>query len=137
MPAATTRLQQITGHLQVRGEGNQRRYFASWWDENGKRRTTKLGGAHVKDSGRKTPRGAVIWRIAPGPPSRGYLTPKMAEEALEALLDGARIAQASKRVETVEPEDDAPTFGDAVDAWLEYLEVARQAVIGLASDRRK
>ena len=127
--------QQITGHLQVRGEGNRRRYFASWWDENGSRRTTKLGPAHIKDSGRRTPRGAVIWRVASGPCPPGHLTPAMAEEALEALLDGARVALASQPVEQ-DPEAQGPTFSDAVDAWLEYLEVEKRREYGTLRDAR-
>jgi len=125
----------IAGHLQVRGEANGRRYFASWWDETGARRTTKLGPAHVRDSGRRTPRGAIIWRTAPGPCPPGHLTPAMAEEALEALLDGARVALASMAVEA-ELEPDGPTFGDAVDAWLEYLEVEKRREYGTLRDAR-
>jgi integrase len=132
-PAATR--PKISGHLQVRGDGDRRRYFASWWDENGSRRTTKLGPAHIKDSGRKTSRGATIWRTAPGPCPPGHLTPAMAEEALEGLLDGARVALASMAVES-EPEPDGPTFGDAVDAWLEYLEVEKRREYGTLRDAR-
>ena len=83
---------EITGHLQVRGEAGRRRTSRDGPTTKGGRRTTTLGGAHVKDSGRRTPRGAVIWRAAPGPCPRGSLTPKMAEAALEELLDEARLA---------------------------------------------
>ena len=136
MPAAsTTRQQGITGHLQVRGEAGNRRYFASWWDHNGARHTTKLGGAHVKDSGKRTPRGAVVWRAAPGPCPRGYLTPKMAEAALEQLLDEARLAIPDAPLDDG-PAEDVPTFGDAVDAWLEYLEVEKRRKHSTLRDAR-
>jgi integrase len=131
------RHQQIAGHLQVRGDGNRRRYLASWWDRDGKRRTTKLGPAHVKDSGRRTARGAVIWRAAPGPCPSGFLTPKMAEEALEAILEEARATPAEEPVRSSPaPVDDIPTFGDAVDAWLAYLEVERRRKKGTVVDAR-
>jgi integrase len=76
----------------------------------------------VKDSGRRTPRGAVIWRAAPGPCPPGAVTPKAAQAALDALLDEARLAIPDLPVEAPAVED-VPTFGDAVAAWLEYLEV--------------
>lgn len=127
----------ITGHLQVRETARGRVFYASWWDREGVRRTTKLGPAHVKDSGRKTPRGAVIWRAAPGTCPPGHLTPKVAEAALDELLADARAA------EVVEPgpslagiEDDIPTFGDAVDAWLEYLVVEKRRKASTVKDAR-
>lgn len=56
MRAASTA--RIIGHLQVRVAGARRVYFASWRDCEGRRHTRTLGRAHVKDSGRRTPRGA-------------------------------------------------------------------------------
>ena len=111
------------------------RYLASWTDHTGGRHTTKLGGAHVKDSGKRTPRGAVIWRAAPGPCPRGYLTPKMAEAALEELLDEARLAIPEAPIDDG-PAEDVPTFGDAVDAWLEYLEVEKRRKHSTLRDAR-
>jgi integrase len=126
----------LTGHLQVRGEAGRRRYFASWWDREGVRHMRKLGAAHVKDSGRRTPRGAVIWRPAPGPCPAGSLTPKMAEQALEEILDQARDARTRERAQVAEPAEAVPTFGDAVDAWLNYLEVEKRRKRGTIQDAR-
>jgi hypothetical protein len=104
----------ITGHLQVRGERGARRYLAKWVDADGAKRTTTLGPAHVKDSGRRTPRGAVIWRAGDGPCPDGHLTPRAAEDALAALLERERLAAAIRPVRAV-------TYGGAADAWLDYL----------------
>ncbi len=132
---AGTRHYEITGHLRVRGEPGARRYLASWTDHTGGRHTTKLGGAHVKDSGKRTPRGAVVWRAAPGPCPRGYLTPKMADAALEALLDEARLVIPEAPLDDG-PAEDVPTFGNAVDAWLEYLEVEKRRKHSTLRDAR-
>jgi len=55
-----------SGHLQVKGEAGKRGYYALWRDADG-RHQRLLGPAHVKDSRRRTPRGAVIWRVGDGP----------------------------------------------------------------------
>ena len=89
----------------------------------------------MKDSGKRTPRGAVIWRAAPGPCPRGYLTPKMADAALEDLLDEARLAIPDAPLDEG-PTEDVPTFGDAVDAWLEYLEVEKRRKHSTLRDAR-
>jgi hypothetical protein len=71
-----------TGHLQVKVSASQRRYFALWRDADG-RHQKLLGPAHVRDSGRRTPRGAKLWRAGDGPklyPSN--LTPKEAADRL-------------------------------------------------------
>jgi hypothetical protein len=62
---------------------------ALWRDADG-RHQKRLGPARVRDSGRRNPRGAVVWRAANGPkPGRTYLTPAKAEAALEAVLGAA------------------------------------------------
>jgi hypothetical protein len=81
-----------TGHLQVKGGAARRRYFALWRDADG-RHQVLLGPAHVKDSGRRTPRGAIIWRAGDGPlPSPDHLTPADAAAALRELLAAAPSA---------------------------------------------
>ena len=90
-----------SGHLQVKGEAGKRRYFALWRDAEG-RHQRLLGPAHVKDSRRRTPRGAVIWRAGDGPkPDLSYLTPQeAAAAALRELLAAApkRATPAGERV---------------------------------------
>jgi integrase len=105
-----------TGHLQVTQEGKneQRVYRALWRDADGVRGAKTLGPAHVRDSGRRTPRGAIIWRAGDGPrPTPEHLTPKDAEERLAAILEElGRPAQ---------PEDDAThvaTLFEATQGWV-------------------
>jgi len=63
-----------TGHLQIKGPATARRWYAVWRDVDGRHQRV-LGSAHVKDSGRRTPRGAVIWRAGDGPtPSSDWMT---------------------------------------------------------------
>jgi integrase len=127
----------LAGHLQVRGGAGARRYFASWWDAAGTRHMQKLGDAHVKDRGRRTPRGAVIWRAGSGPCPRGALTPKMAQQALDEILEEGRQAPselpAERRVANAEA---IPTFGDVVMAWLTYLETEKRRKKSTVQDAR-
>jgi hypothetical protein len=48
-----------TGHVQVKGSAENRRSYALWRDADG-RHQRLLGPAHMKDSGRRTPRGAIV-----------------------------------------------------------------------------
>jgi integrase len=98
------------GHVQVRVEKRgQRTYYAYWTDAQGKH-GQRLGPAHVKDSGRRTPRGAVIWRAADGPrPAPEYVTPKDAAARLRDIL--ARAPRAYER-------QSGRTLQDAVEAWM-------------------
>ncbi|MGH2865410.1 MAG: tyrosine-type recombinase/integrase [Solirubrobacteraceae bacterium] len=111
-----SRTHRPTGHLQVRaeGKGGQRAYYAFWRDEHGARVGKCIGPAHVRDSGRRTPRGAIIWRAGDGPrPTPEYLTPKDAEERLAAILDELRRPS--------EPHDDAShvaTLFEATQGWV-------------------
>jgi integrase len=116
----------VSGHTQVKGK--PRRYFAHWIDGDGTKRTRTLGLAHVKDSGRRTPRGAKIWRAGDGPCPEGHLTPKLAEDRLAAILEDAR------RAEPATPA--GPTFNDAVNAWLNYLKVEKQRKPSTLQDAR-
>src|SRR3954466_8190816 len=64
-----------TGHLQIKGGPQGRVWYALWRDAGGRHRK-RLGPAHVRDSGRRTPRGAVVWWAANGSkPDPTYLTP--------------------------------------------------------------
>jgi integrase len=121
-----------TGHLQVKGGSNRRRYFALWRDADG-RHQVLLGPAHVKDSGRRTPRGAVIWRAGDGPlPSPDHLTPADAAAALRGLLAAApKLATpAGGR------GSGAVTFGEACGEWLRYVEHERKRKRSTLGDYR-
>jgi hypothetical protein len=101
-----------TGHLQVKHDrrGRGRSYWAYWRDAAG-RHGKRLGPAHVKDSGRRTPRGAKVWRTGDGPkPSLEHLTPKDARERLDEILRDA------PRTVSLEPEH---TLRQACEGWLE------------------
>jgi len=89
----------VSGHLQLRGPKGSRRWHALWRDDDGRHHQI-LGPAHAKDSGRRTARGAVVWRAADGPkPSASHLTPDEARQALDLILARARLAP--PRVELV------------------------------------
>jgi integrase len=103
-----------TGHLQVKTDknGRTRSFWAFWRDRNGRKGGRCLGPAHVRDSGRRTARGAVIWRAGHGPkPSPEYLTPKEAQACLETILE---------KIRTVAEVDCSPehTLQQAVEGWL-------------------
>ena len=107
-----------SGHLQVKGERGARRYYALWRDAEG-RHQRLLGPAHVKNSGRRTARGAVIWRAADGPkPGPDWLTPDEAAALLRSLLAGAPIQHQEPTV--------APTFAEVCAEWLRHGERERQ-----------
>ena len=84
-----------TGHLQVKIDknGRTRSFWAFWRDRDDRKGGRRLGPAHVRDSGRRTARGAVIWRAGHGPePSPEYLTPKEAQACLETIVQELRTA---------------------------------------------
>ena len=114
-----------TGHLQVKGGRASRRWYALWRDAEGRHQIT-LGPAHVRDSGRKTSRGATIWRAGHGPkPTPDHLTPEEAAAALRTILEGAPRERVIE-IADLDGADATATFGDAVDAWLEYVEHEKQ-----------
>ena len=120
------------GHLQVKPDkvGRTRSYYAYWEDETGKKFGRCVGPAHIKDSGRRTPRGAIVWRAGDGPkPTAEHLTPKDAEALLAAILrDAQAIAQVS------EAQRSTHTFSEAVEGWLAERQsekgLKRSTVIG-------
>jgi integrase len=105
-----------TGHLQVRLDWNRRTrsFYAFWRDQNGERGGCRLGPAHVRDSGRRTPRGAIIWRTGNGPrPTPEHLTPRDAESRLATILREL----ASRPLGEEEQVADG-SLRDAAEGWL-------------------
>jgi integrase len=121
-----------TGHLQVRGGPGNRRYFALWRDAEG-RHQKLIAPAHVKDSGRRTPRGAILWRAGDGPPpGPEHLTPAAAAAVLRGLLASAptRPTQAARNGAGV------ATFAEACAEWLRYVEHERHRARSTLADYR-
>jgi hypothetical protein len=103
-----------TGHLQVKTDknGRGRSFWAFWRDRNDKKGGRRLGPAHIRDSGRRSARGAVIWRAGHGPkPSAEHLTPREAQACLETIIEELRAAA---EVEHVAEH----TLQQAVEGWL-------------------
>src|SRR4051812_3176111 len=106
-----------SGHLQVKGPKGRRAWYALWRDADG-RHQKRLGAAHVRDSGRRTPRGAVIWRAANGSkPDASYLTPAEAEDELQRLLSSALREPTDPRRKRAHDH----IFAEACEAWLAYV----------------
>ena len=126
----------VTGHLQVRGPVGRRKWLAHVKDRDGRERSRVVGLAHVKDSGKRTPRGATIWRAANGPCPPGHLTPKAAEDRLARLLEEIRAAPRMPRVVEAQEQRTVPTFGDAIDAWLVYLRVEKRRKASTVQDAK-
>lgn len=57
----------IVGHVAVNERKAGKAYVADYMTAAGKQTRKVLGPAWVMDSGRRTPRGAVIWRAGDGP----------------------------------------------------------------------
>lgn len=124
----------VTGHLQVKGQ--PRKYYAHWIGQDGVKHTRTLGHAHVKASSRRTPRGAIVWRAADGPCPAGHLTPKRADDALQAILEDARRQPPTARPTQPPAERVSPTFGQAIDRWLNYLQVEQRRKRSTIQDAR-
>lgn len=91
------------------GKRGTRFYYAYWRDAQG-RHGQCLGPAHVKDTGRRTARGAVVWRAGDGPlPTPDHLRPKDAAAALRAILEAVpRTAE----------ERSERSLQDAAEGWI-------------------
>lgn len=99
-----------TGFTSIRSGRKGRRYYYAYWRDADGRHGQCLGPAHVKDSGRRTLRGAIVWRAADGPlPSQEHLTPKMAAERLTMILAAAPRAFEERSTGTLQ---------DAVEGWM-------------------
>lgn len=123
----------LAGHLRVEERKKGRVWVAKYDRASGKATRKTLGPAWVKASGRRTARGAVVWRAADGSKPDGYLTPADAAEALQALLeaeegrrdqlaamnDVVRVAPgvAAKPADAKTPM----TLQEAGLEWIEYL----------------
>jgi integrase len=98
------------------------------WRDAAGRHQRALGPAHVKPSGKATPRGAPIWWAGNGPkPSPAFLTPLEAEDRLAEILGAAP--------RTLEPVVERK-FGEACDEWLRYVEHDRQRSASTLRDYR-
>ncbi len=101
-----------SGFTTVRsGKRGRRSYYAYWRDAEG-RHGVRLGPAHVKDTGRRSGRGGVVWRAGDGPPPTAqHLTPKDAAARLRTILEAVPRAP-------VERQPDR-SLQDAVEGWMQ------------------
>ena len=107
-------LRRPSGHLQIRSHrgGRGRSYVAYWRDAEGRKFGRTLGPAHVRDTGRRTARGAIIWRAGDGPlPTPEHLTPQDAADRLDAIL--RKLA-----AEESKPASGNWTLRDATQGWV-------------------
>jgi integrase len=106
-----------SGHVQVVERHGGRRYYALWRDAEGRHKKL-LGRAWVKRSGRRTSRGADVWRTADGPkPDVSYLTPDEAKVVLRDLLASAPTRRrAPGRL---------ATFSQLAEEWLAHGKLKR------------
>lgn len=119
-----------TGHLQVKGKRGERAFYALIRDADG-RQQRKLGPAWVKDSGKRTPRGAVKWVARDGTKPDGYLTPVEAEDMLRNMLASA------PRLPVKRPGSAAAmTLREACDHWLHWVETDREVKRSTLGDYR-
>jgi integrase len=120
-----------TGHLQVKGQRGNRAFYALLRDAEG-RHQRKLGPAWVKDSGKRTPRGAVRWAARDGSKPEGYLTPAEAEEVLREML-----ATAPKRPrKRARPSTASMTLREACDHWLRWVKADNEVKHSTLGDYR-
>ncbi|CAA9501707.1 MAG: hypothetical protein AVDCRST_MAG53-2033 [uncultured Solirubrobacteraceae bacterium] len=105
----------VTGNLTVEERTTLGRvWVVAWTSGDGRRNRKVLASAWVKDSGRKTSRGAVVWRARDGSAPEGSLTPKGAQDALEDLLEEERKKKLRR------PTQAGKTFGEAGEAFVRH-----------------
>ncbi len=113
MPQAL--VERITGNIRVEDRREGRTWVAAFMTAEGRKTRRSLGPAWVKDSGRRTARGAIVWRAANGTkPTPLHLTPKEAQDALEAFL---AVENGKPRVTGVTAR---VTLGEASERWLQH-----------------
>jgi integrase len=119
-----------SGHVQVVERRSGRRWHALWRDADGRHQRV-LGPAWVKDGGKRTPRGAVIWRAADGTkPDRLHLSPADAEDLLRQILAGA------PRRPTRPRPGSGTRFMDVAEDWMLHGERKRGLKHGTLRDYR-
>jgi integrase len=129
MPPATA--VRPTGHLQVRGARGNRTFQALVRDAEGRHKRV-LGPAWIKDSGRRTARGAIKWVARDGSKPEGYLTPAEAEQLLREML----AAAPKRRVERRSRAATATTLRQACDVWLRWSQTDREVKRSTLADYR-
>jgi len=120
-----------TGHLQVKGKRGDRAFYALVRDAEG-RRQRKLGPAWVKDSGKRTPRGAVKWVARDGTKPEGCLTPADAEDMLRDMLATAPRHPVGR----VRSSGALLTLREACDHWLRWAEADSEVKHSTLGDYR-
>jgi integrase len=103
----------VSGHLRVEERASKPAVWVATITDHGERRRVTLGCAWVKDSGKRTSRGAVVWRAAPGSkPDESFLTPAEAQAKLDEHIADARRRQGAA------PATKGKTWAHARDGWL-------------------
>jgi integrase len=120
-----------SGHLQVKGTRGNRAFYALIRDAEG-RHQRKLGAAWVKDSGKRTTRGAVKWIARDGAKPDGYLTPADAEAMLQEMLAAASRKAATHTV----ARGTHLTMRGACDEWLRWAGNDREVKPSTLGDYR-
>jgi hypothetical protein len=111
-----------SGHVQIVERRAGRRWHALWRDDDGRHQRV-LGPAWVKDSGKRTARGAVVWRAADGrKPGPSYLSPADADDLLRQILAGAPRRPTRARPGT------GTRFMDVAEDWMLHGERKRSTL---------
>jgi integrase len=106
----------VTGSVLVEDRKKGRVWVAAYFRADGRKVRKTLGMAWARDSGERTPRGAIVWRGRSGPkPSNKHLTPREAAAALEAILATERASPTIQR-----PGARHRTLDDVLAAWLAH-----------------